>query len=180
MANVKFYNGSKANLDNKGIENGAFYIAEDTEELYVDLNGVRIPLTGSTPLSEGVIRILQDPFRMSNIIGSDKVFNATTLDPEFAFIPYSHLSENDTIIDLSGNIGSIKIDKDTDGNPTQYTFTTLGAPLSDWNNISNKPFETVAQTKGLVVTEEKALDIDSSQFEYLENDDFLGMFKEGE
>lgn len=45
MAFVNFKTGSRASVDKQPIANGTFYVALDTQEFFVDLEGKRVPLT---------------------------------------------------------------------------------------------------------------------------------------
>lgn len=51
MAKVKFYSGTKSKIDSKAIEDGAFYVSTDSDELLTDVNGVRKSLSNKVTWS---------------------------------------------------------------------------------------------------------------------------------
>lgn len=60
---VKFYEGTKSEIDSKSIENGSLYLSTDTKELLVDSKDERINLTGTDRFAtkDEVVKAGEDP-----------------------------------------------------------------------------------------------------------------------
>ena len=55
MPKVKFYYGTKGQLDDKNIENGALYMTTDEEKWYVDMDGERHLLSQGTEFEDKIV-----------------------------------------------------------------------------------------------------------------------------
>ena len=55
MPKAKFYYGTKGQLDDKNIENGALYMTTDEEKWYVDMDGERHLLSQGTEFEDRIV-----------------------------------------------------------------------------------------------------------------------------
>lgn len=108
MAQVKFYSGTKSQIDSKQIENGALYLSTDTKSLYIDLNDIRYEISGgsSSVGEEGIVRLTQSVEDTTNTISLPSNFvgvnNITIYHNGILLVEGLHYNIESDLISLNG------------------------------------------------------------------------------
>lgn len=92
------------------------------------------------------LRILVEPYFLEPNIGD--VLSIPAAEASEAFQYYELIADGDIVIDTEFRIGVLGSSEDNSGT---YEITTVGFASVSWENVANKPFESVTIGNGLVI-----------------------------
>lgn len=104
------------------------------------------------------VHILLDPYELESEDGSE--LHVPAAEGSLAFSPSEYISDGDIVIDGNGNIGVISSSFDDSGD---YIVTTIAHQTIGWENVINKPFESVYESDGLNIDSQGILHIEPSE-----------------
>lgn len=97
------------------------------------------------------VRYMLMPYVLDEEIGGS--IEISTAEAEAAFQYYDYLADDDLVIDINGTVGVISSAEDNSGT---YVITTVGILGIKWDNVRDKPFDSVDDS-GLLVNEDGVL-----------------------
>ena len=138
--------------------NTAFIVHDNDKQFDLYIRG-RIPVTASDGGPWTVVEdwqgrpgtgphMLKKPYVLGRSEGS--IVRVPAAELSLAFAPYDHMSDGDVVIDTEMSVGILGSTEDDSGD---YTVETMGTVTARWENVEGKPFDTVLDGDGLVVTE---------------------------
>lgn len=138
--------------------NTAFIVHDNDKQFDLYIRG-RIPVTASDGGPWTVVEdwqgrpgtgthMLRKPYVLGKSEGS--IVRVPAAELSLAFAPYDYMSDGDVVIDTEMSVGILGSTEDDSGD---YTVETMGTVTARWENVEGKPFDTVLDGDGLVVTE---------------------------